>query len=341
MKAAVIGAGIAGLTAARELAKSGVKVQVFEKSRGVGGRLANKRLEWGNLDIGAQYFTARDERFQKQVDQWQKEGIAARWQFNPHSLTISGLTTRPDSTLRYVGTPKMNSLAHALARDVDIEFKTRIEVLERTRDGWVLSTADGITEQERYDWVVLSLPAEQSKVLLTGTAIEHQIPEYVHEPCWALALATLGEVPADIQGIFGDEIVSWVSRLSSRPQRRIQKKETQQKGSDNYDDLWMLHFSSDWSTIHTKESKVNVTQTGLEWLSRALENHIDKPLQAVQDFKHYWLYARAKNGKAMSSVIADRSTCIAAIGAWASGGRIEGAYLSALDFMDYFLKKEN
>jgi len=338
MKVAIIGAGIAGLTAARELAKRGINVQVFEKSRGVGGRLANKRLEWGNIDIGAQYFTARDARFQQQVDQWQQEGIVARWQFNPYSLTASGLTTLPDSTPRYVGTPKMNSLAHALARDIDVEFKTRIVALERTRDGWVLCTADGLTVQERYDWVVLSLPAEQSKALLTGTAIENQIPEYVHEPCWALALATLGDVPAEIQGVFGDEVVSWLSRLSSRPQRPIQKKDSHQKGSDTYDNLWMLHFSSDWSTIHTKESEVNVTQAGFEWLSRALEKHIDKPLQVVQDFKHYWLYARLKNGKAMSSVIADRSTGIAVIGAWSAGGRVEGAYLSALNFVDYFFE---
>jgi predicted NAD/FAD-dependent oxidoreductase len=329
MKVAIIGAGIAGLTAARELIKRGVKVKVFEKSRGVGGRLANKRLDWGNVDIGAQYFTARDERFQKQVAQWQKQGIAARWQFNPYSITASGLTTRPDSTLRFVGTPKMNSLAHAMASDVDIAFNTRIEALERSSDGWILVTADGESIKERYDWVVLSLPAEQSRALLLGTAVEHQIPEQTHEPCWALALATLGKVPPDIQGIFGDSVVSWVSRLSARPQRQV---------SEDYDDLWMLHFSSKWSANHAKDTEIDVTQTGLEWLSAALEKHIEKPLDVVHDFKHYWLYARVENEKAMSSIIADRSTGIAAIGAWSAGGRVEGAYLSALDFVDYFFE---
>lgn len=333
MKAAIIGAGIAGLTAARELIQRGVQVKVFEKSRGVGGRLANKRLEWGNIDIGAQYFTARDERFQKQVEQWQEQGVVARWQFNPHSLSPDGLTTRPDSTIRFVGTPKMNSLAHALSQDVDIAFQTRIEGLERTKEGWILAAADGKVIQERYDWVVLSLPTEQSKALLRGTTIDHQIPEQAHEPCWALALATLGDVPAEIQGIFGDEVVSWVSRLSSRPQRSLQKKD-----SGNYDDLWMLHFSSAWSTTHTKDSALDIAQTGLEWLSAALEKHVDKPLQAVHDFKHYWLYARVQNDKAMSSVIADRSNGIAVIGAWSAGGRVEGAYLSALDFVDYFFE---
>ena len=58
MKVAIIGAGIAGLTAARELVERGAQVKVFEKARGLGGRLSTKRLVWGKLDIGAQYFTA-------------------------------------------------------------------------------------------------------------------------------------------------------------------------------------------------------------------------------------------------------------------------------------------
>ncbi|WP_439135352.1 NAD(P)/FAD-dependent oxidoreductase [Pseudomaricurvus sp.] len=341
MKVAIIGAGIAGLTSARELTRHGVQVQVFEKSRGVGGRLANKRLEWGNIDMGAQYFTARDERFQKQVDQWREQGIVACWQFNPHSLRSGELTTRPDSTPRFVGTPKMNSLAHALSQNIDIAFQTRIERLERTKDGWSLVAADGHVIQERYDWVVLSLPAEQSKVLLSGTPVECQIPEQTHVPCWALALATLGDVPAEIQGIFGDEVVSWVSRLSSRPQRHFQDKESRQKGLGNYDDLWMLHFSSEWSTAHAKDSAVNITQAGLEWLSAALEKHVEKPLQVVHDFKHYWRYARVKDDKAASSIIADRSSGVGVIGAWSAGGRVEGAYLSALDFVDYFFHEDN
>ncbi|MGK0440335.1 MAG: putative NAD/FAD-dependent oxidoreductase [Pseudohongiellaceae bacterium] len=331
MKVAIIGAGVAGLTTAQELTKHGVQVKVFEKSRGAGGRLATKRLDWGNIDMGAQYFTARDKRFQQQVAQWQEEGAAACWQFTPHALTASGLTTRPDNTKRYVGTPKMNSLAHALASHVEISFSTHIEALERSADGWVLVTADGETIKECYDWVVVSAPAEQSRALLAGTAIEYQIPEQAHEPCWAIALATLGEVPPEVQGIFGDSIVSWVSRLSARPQRQV---------FNGYDDLWMLHFSSDWSKANDSDTKVNVTQTGLEWLSEALKEHNAKPLEIVHDFKHYWRYARVENEKSMSSIIVDRSTCVAAIGAWSAGGRVEGAYLSALDLVDYVVQSK-
>ena len=60
---AIIGAGISGLTAANIL-KDVAKVTVFEKSRGVGGRIATRRAEPFYFDHGAQFFKARTEDFQ-------------------------------------------------------------------------------------------------------------------------------------------------------------------------------------------------------------------------------------------------------------------------------------
>ena len=42
-KIAVIGAGLCGLKCAHDLGSRGASVTVFEKSRGIGGRLANRR----------------------------------------------------------------------------------------------------------------------------------------------------------------------------------------------------------------------------------------------------------------------------------------------------------
>ncbi|MFT5084508.1 MAG: renalase [Lentisphaeria bacterium] len=329
MKVAIIGAGISGLATAQALTKRGIHVKVFEKSRGVGGRLATKRLDWGHIDIGAQYFTARSERFQKQVAKWQQDKVVACWQFTPHAMKNGDLIIRPDTSTRYVSVPDMASIAHALAHNIEICFNTRISALEFGANGWSLVTADGERISDCYDWVVVSLPAEQSGTLLAGTAIEHQIPEDIHQPCWALALATRGNVPREIQGIFGDDVVSWVSRLSARPQRQM---------SQSYDDLWMLHFSSEWSKINDKNTPVDITKTGLKWLSAMLEQHTPGPLELVQDYKHYWRYARVRTEKVKPSVIADKPSGVAAIGAWSAGGRVEGAYLSALEFVDHFFE---
>ncbi len=328
MKVAIIGAGVAGLTAASKLRERGVHVRVYEKSRGLGGRLANKRLDWATIDIGAQYFTARDERFQALLAAWEERGAVRQWHFTPYSLTDSGLTTRTDTTVRYVGTPNMNSFVRSLADGLDISFSTRVEAVHQKQQGWQLVMSDGDVSDESYDWVVFSTPAEQSRELLSGSTLANRIPEHIHEPCWALALATRGGVASQVQGIFGDEVVSWVSRLSSRPER--------QAAGDDWDDVWMLHFASGWSATHDKDTDVDIAHAGLAWLSDALREYRSEPLETVHAYQHYWRYARVADPQAEASIITDDNRRIAVIGDWTAGGRIEGAYLSALDFIDCF-----
>lgn len=68
---AVVGAGLSGLMCARTLQDHGLDVTVFEKSRGLGGRMANRRAEPNlRFDHGAQYFTARDHNFALYVQAW-------------------------------------------------------------------------------------------------------------------------------------------------------------------------------------------------------------------------------------------------------------------------------
>ena len=327
MKIAIIGAGLAGLTVAKELHKLGHKVRVFEKSRGVGGRLANKRLTWGQADIGAQYFTARDQRFKAQVNDWLDEGVVKPWAFTPFRVTDNGLTTSQDEQTRYVGVPKMNTIAHSLAFDLNITFQTHIKQPIKTPKGWTLQLIDGSKLEESFHWVIISSPIEQSKSLLKSTSLINEFPEISHEPCWALALATKGVVNAQLQGIFGDRIVSWVSRLSARPQRDIQ---------EDFDDLWMLHFSSEWSLQHGKDTTQNIVEIGLNWLNEKLSDFQKQPLSVMQHHQHYWRYARIKKGACIHQPLMDKHLQIGLVGDWLNGGRVEGAFLSAMDFMDAF-----
>ena len=78
---AVVGAGIAGLTAARACAAKGHVVTVFDKGRHPGGRVSTRRVPDAALefDHGAPFFEARSEVFQRQVHDWQGEGVVAEW----------------------------------------------------------------------------------------------------------------------------------------------------------------------------------------------------------------------------------------------------------------------
>ena len=83
MRVAIIGAGIAGLACARRLHDAGIEATLFDKSRGLGGRLATRRADTGTpgvaFDHGATHFTARSEGFTRLLAAWEKAGLAARW----------------------------------------------------------------------------------------------------------------------------------------------------------------------------------------------------------------------------------------------------------------------
>ena len=79
MQVVVVGAGLAGLAAARMLNESGHDVIVLEKSRATGGRCATRRIGDAVFDHGAQFFTARSDEFSELVELWRDADVAREW----------------------------------------------------------------------------------------------------------------------------------------------------------------------------------------------------------------------------------------------------------------------
>ncbi|MBM4021971.1 MAG: FAD-dependent oxidoreductase, partial [Planctomycetes bacterium] len=77
--AVIVGAGIAGLCAARALAAAGRRVILLDKGRGVGGRMATRRLGSAVCDHGAQFFTVRGRAFGAIVAETYEAGSAVEW----------------------------------------------------------------------------------------------------------------------------------------------------------------------------------------------------------------------------------------------------------------------
>ncbi|WP_150746227.1 NAD(P)/FAD-dependent oxidoreductase, partial [Pseudomonas fluorescens] len=162
---AIIGTGIAGLSAAQALTEAGHVVQLFDKSRGSGGRMSSKRSEAGALDLGAQYFTARDRRFVTEVQRWQANGWVAEW--TPQLYTYHGgqLNLSPDEQTRWVGTPRMSAITRGLLGDLEVQFACRITEVYRGEEHWHLQDAEGFTHGP-FGHVVIATPAPQATALL-------------------------------------------------------------------------------------------------------------------------------------------------------------------------------
>ncbi len=114
LEVAVLGAGLSGLACARALADHGHLVRVFDKARGVGGRMATRRAEHRRFDHGAQYFTVRDERFGRFVSSWRGCGVVAPWKGEIVALE-GGERLSKGRTERFVGVPGMNAICKHLA----------------------------------------------------------------------------------------------------------------------------------------------------------------------------------------------------------------------------------
>jgi len=120
----IVGAGLSGLAAARALRDHGVSTIVLDKGRGVGGRMATRRLSEGAIaDHGAQFFTARDPRFSTLVEQWLRAGEASEWS--------RGFDEPFDGHPRYRGVRSMNALAKQLATGLDVRLQVRVQRVHR------------------------------------------------------------------------------------------------------------------------------------------------------------------------------------------------------------------
>jgi renalase len=132
----IVGAGLAGLVAASRLRAAGHDVTVVDKGRGVGGRLATRRIGDARLDHGAQFFTVRSEAFSALASPWLVDGVAREW--------CRGFGSPPDGHPRYVGATGMTDLAKAVAAGLEVRTSLRLaSVGPGAGGGWSATLEDG------------------------------------------------------------------------------------------------------------------------------------------------------------------------------------------------------
>ena len=144
---AIIGGGVAGLTAALALKGDEIEVVVFEKSRGLGGRVASRGRAGIRYDHGANYFCADSDRVQKLVyadlPSVDLIEIAAPVQPFPQTGPAPALMPAPRRLNYRHGISQLAKLLGA-ASGASIEHEVQIERLMHVKNGWRL-----IAEGER------------------------------------------------------------------------------------------------------------------------------------------------------------------------------------------------
>ncbi len=300
----IIGAGIAGLSAAQRLAAANIPAIVLDKGRGLGGRMATRRVGEAVFDHGAQFFSAKTPDFQEFVSGAVVQGTVKEWW---PAITDT-------KHLRWVGTSGMNAVPKLLAEKCTVLNGKTLVKIEENGDTWQVITDDSATYAASA--LIVTIPAPQALELLARSGLhlpENPLHQIAYHPCLAL-LATL-DSPSSIPPPGGLQlnhpIISWLA-------------DNQQKGISKLPSV-TLHASPDFSRQHIDGDLLAAGQLMLEAVSEYLQ-----PASVVDWQMHRWRYSLAYERYPAPFFNAQTTVPLLFGGDGFGIGNVEGAYLSGL-----------
>ena len=316
MKIAIIGAGLSGIVAAKTLTEelgNEAQIQVFEKSRGAGGRMSTRRTDEFEFDHGAQYFTAKAPAFQAAVTTAIAEGHVTTWDGTAKYLIDSTLENDTGGA-RYVSTPRMNSWIKSMTKELNIQMSSRVNALTQNGAAWTLEFEDS-AKQTGFDAVICAAPAPQAEVLLAPTGFEalDAIKNTKMDACFVVMLGFKEPLDLPWQTLrCPDGAASWIALNSAKPGRPDERT------------TLMIHSGPNWSNTYAEHNKQELQKEIVEAASDLTA--IDLTTASYSTI-HRWLYAAVSKG-AEQPCLTDSSRKLIACGDWCLGGRVEGAWLS-------------
>jgi predicted NAD/FAD-dependent oxidoreductase len=309
---AIVGAGIAGLACARALVDGGLAPVILDKGRGVGGRLATRRVD-GSLqfDHGAPHIAAMSPGFGAVLQEAVAAGALAR--LHPDAKTAEA---GPD----YVGIPGMSGFPRHLARDLDIRTGLRVSAVTKDDAGWRVTAGDW---SETFDRVILTLPAPQVPHLLGPTnPFSGTLSAVQMSSCLTLMAAFAGpEKP--------------VGRGSATSAFELVTLESAKPGRPKEPQCWVAHACDDFSRRHLERDLPEIADLMLPMLCDHLGR---RPSEAVHAVAHRWRFARVKY-PLERPFLADCQSQLHLGGDWCLGQMAEDAWTSGRAIADDILSR--
>jgi len=333
---AIVGAGIAGLASAGALARAGRRVVVLEKSRGVGGRMATRRLGGGTCDHGAQFFTVRSAEFGGIVATAEAAGAAATWceGFGRSGSIGQQVTAAADGHPRWRGMRGMTDVPKFLAAGLPADrctIRTGVRAgsigigAGRVRIAIDGGAAEPIAEMLEAAAAIVTSPVPQSLDLFAAggllggevsVGVQRQLEAVGYDPCFALMLVldrpSLVPPPGAVQYESGP--MSWIA-------------DNMQKGISALPTL-TVHASGDFSRRHFDDPAEDVAARLVEFVRPWIDG--DPATAIVERSLHRWKFALPTTIIPAPLLVAVDVPPIVCCGDAFGGPRVEGAAASGL-----------
>lgn len=301
----VVGAGLSGVVCARELARAGHGVVVRDTGRRPGGRMALRRLDGRVVDIGASYFTVRDDDFAAQVDDWERRGMARPWTDTFTAWTPDERRPKP-GPVRWAAPDGLRALVQDLAADLDVRSADPVERVTVTGAG---PRVDDVAA----DAVVLAMPDPQARRLVEPGTPAHDALDDPYEPAVAVTLGWDERTWPDEDGVFvGDHPdLAWVADDGLRRGDRAP--------------VLVAHTTPERARRHLQDPP-----TALEPVLAAVREVVDVPVGAPPlTHVQRWTFARPADGRDARFHLGDDG--VAACGdSWGPSSSVETAFVSGL-----------
>ncbi|MFY7993431.1 MAG: NAD(P)-binding protein [Bacteriovoracaceae bacterium] len=145
----IIGAGISGIHLANLIKLSHKKILLIDKAKGLGGRLATRRVNDLGIDHGLQYFKESEE-ITTHLQEWSRKG----WLTHVEQGFVSPLG--------------MTSLIKKMADGLDILKSQRASRIYQDKQ-WIVETDEGMVIEAQT--VILTAPLPQASELLSASML--------------------------------------------------------------------------------------------------------------------------------------------------------------------------
>jgi len=312
-RCAIIGAGLAGVTLARQL-EGLARIRIYEKSRGVSGRMSTHRHEIFSFDHGAQYFTAIGADFRRLLAPYQAARIIRPWATDFATMAPDGqLSPRAMTATPWVACPGMTGLVKAMAAGLDIRHQVTVSEIAQKDGHWQLRDADNNLVGAA-EWVITALPAPQARLLLLPEFSGQAALEKVRMlGCFTLMLGF--EQPPSLP--FGacfveDQPVGFIADNGTKP------------GGQRAGGL-TVQARNAWA-----ETQIETPELAEEEMAAWLDATFGiKAEGAAYRRFHRWRYASV-DAPLGAPFLVDEARGLAAIGDWCIRGRVEAAHTSAM-----------
>ncbi|MFM2063575.1 MAG: hypothetical protein RLZZ507_3246 [Cyanobacteriota bacterium] len=324
---AVIGAGISGLVCAQRLRQAGYGVLVVEKSRGVGGRVATRRLQGTWADHGACYLQPKGKLLSKFVDLLQNQQVIKVWTDIVYEFSTDGGISQPaNRSPRYIAPEGMSAIAKFLTPGLDILLNQRVIKINPTKENtWLLTLENN--EQLNAKALVVAIPAPQAGDLLAplgNNILDAEFLKNLHSvefhPCISVmaGYSPNSQILPNWQALtFNDHVdLGWIGFDSSKRPHSQQPHFVLQSSAG----LAQQHLETeDLQPVANFMLQKAAADLALPWLNNPEWMQV-----------HRWRYAFPRTPLDVACLPANTPLPLVCCGDWCGGNLVEGAMVSGL-----------